>query len=218
MKKGIVIGTALLCMLLASTASGAIWNFNFSISGSLLLHPAQYSGIFTSGGDGTLEYTLDDALWPDPSDPAARFAYIWTTFFAGNYNNSTPGAEKWVGSIRGTFSMATSNAPPGYNGTCQGKILAKYTVRDLDADQTLDEEEKINWNNMLDGRLSKLCTDPGTGEMACKQGTGALNSNLFGFPTPPELNTLNGFGNLNFSPCPSATENGTWGQIKSLYR
>jgi hypothetical protein len=218
MKKGIAIGIALLCFGLASAASGAVWNFNFSITGSLLLHPAQYSGIFTSGGDGTLEYTLDDALWPDPADPDARFAYIWATFFAGNYDGSTPGAEKWVGSIRGTFSMSTSSAPEGYNGTCAGKILAKYTIRDLDADQVLDEEEKVNWNNMLDGRLSKLCTDPSTGEMACKQGTGALNSNLFGFPTPPELNTLNGFGNLNLSPCPSGVEDRTWGMIKALYR
>jgi hypothetical protein len=218
MKKGLIAFAAVSCLLAASAATGAIWNFNFQISGTLMNHPAQYSGIFTSGGNGTLQYTQDDALWPDPSDPAARFAYIWTTYFAANYNNTTPGAEKWVGQIPGTFSMVVTAAPVGYTGTCQGRINAKYTVRDMDADGVLDEEEKTNWNNMLDGRLSKLCTDPSTGEMACKSGTGALNSNGFGFVYPPDVNTLNGAGNLNFFPCASGTEPASWGSIKSLYR
>ncbi|MFH1219492.1 MAG: hypothetical protein V1694_03455 [Candidatus Eisenbacteria bacterium] len=219
MKKGLAIVTALLCLGLASAASGAIWNFNFQISGTIMNSPAQYSGIFTSGGDGTLQYTLNDAAWPPPSDPAARFAYIWATYFASNYNNSTPGAEKWVGQIPGTFSMVVTNAPTGYTGTVQGRINAKYTIRDMDADGVLDEEEKVNWNNMLDGRLAKLCTDPSTGEMACKAGTGALNHNGFGFVYPPDVNVVTGAGNLNlYLPCPSANEPSSWGTVKSLYR
>ena len=218
MKKGIVIGLVVVCALWASAALSATWNFNFYISGSLLLHPAQYSGILTSGGDGTIEYTNDDTGWPDPSDPAARFAYIWATYFAANYDNSTPGAEKWVGQIKGRFSMNVTTAPPGYTGTVQGGINAKYTVRDMDADGVLDEEEKIDWNNMLDARLSKLCTDPSTGEMACTQGYGAMSSHFFGFPTPPALNDLDGTGTLNLTHCSSAVEPSSWGSVKSLYR
>ena len=218
MKKGLSIVTALLCFGLASGASGAIWSFNFQISGTIMNSPAQYSGIFTSGGDGTLQYTLNDAAWPPPSDPAARFAYIWATYFAPNYTNLPTGAEKWVGQIPGTFSMVVTNAPPGYTGTVQGKINAKYTIRDLDADGVLDESEKTSMYNVLDGRLSKLCTDPSTGEMACKFGTGALNHNIFRFVNPPDVNTVTGLGNLNFYPCASATEPASWGSVKSLYR
>ena len=216
MMKGIAIGVGVACLLVASVAFG--WNFNFSISGSLLLHPVQYSGTFTSGATGTLQYTLNDTGWPDPADPGARFSYIWTTYFASNYDNSVPGAEKWVGQIPGRFSITTTAAPAGYVGYCEGGINAKYTVRDMDADGVLDEEEKIDWNNMLDGRLTKLCADPSSGQMLCKQGFGALNSNLFGFPTPPELNTLNGTGNLTLFPCASETEPCSWGSVKSLYK
>jgi hypothetical protein len=219
MKKGIMAFSVLLCLLAATATYGAIWNFNFQISGTLLAHPAQYSGIFTSGADGTLQYTHDDTAWPAASDPAARFNYLWLTYWSTHYDNSTAGAEKWVGQIPGTFSMVVTVAPTGYTGTVQGRISAKYTVRDMDADGVLDPEEMTNWNNMLDGRLSKLCADPSTGEMSCKAGTGALNSNGFGFVYPPDVNTLNGYGNLNlYIPCASGSEDASWGSIKSLYR
>jgi hypothetical protein len=220
MKRGVVASSVLLFILAATAAYGAIWNFNFQISGTLLAHPAQYSGIFTSGADGTLQYTHDDTAWPDASDPVARFNHIWTTYFAANYNNSTPGAEKWVGKIPATFSMAVTAAPVGYTGTCQGRIPAvTYTIKDVDADGVLDEEEKTDWNNTLYGTLAKLCADASTGEMSCKAGNGALNSNGFGFVTPPDVNTLNGYGSLNlYVPCASANEDASWGSIKSLYR
>jgi hypothetical protein len=219
MKRGLCTVVALAVLAIASAATGTPWYYSFQITGSLLNHPAQYSGIFTNAGDGTLEFTLNDAAWPDPADPGARFAYIWTTYFAGNYNGTTPGAEKWSGSILGTFTMSTSNAPTGYNGTLQGNINAKFTIRDLDADGILDDAEKYSIQyNMLDGRLSKSCAMPATGEMANKQGTGALNSNGFAFLYPPEINVLSGNGNLNLVACPSADEQSSWGSIKSLYR
>jgi hypothetical protein len=213
MKKGLSVGLALLCLLAASAAVG--WNFDFQVSGTLLNSPAQYSGIFVSGGDGTLQFTVNDTGWP--TEPNARFDHIWATYFAPNYY-STAGAEKWVGQFTGRFSMNVSNAIPGYNGTCEGSITPKFTVRDLDADGILDEEEKDNWNNLLDGRLSKLCDDPSTGEMTCRRGTGALSSNGFAFKYPPDVNVLNGYGNLVLVSCPSADQPTSWGSIKSLYR
>jgi hypothetical protein len=219
MKLGLCVFVLLALLVTASAVLAAPWYFSFHVEGTIMNHPAQYSGIFTNAADGTLEFTLNDSAWPDASDPDARFAYIWTTYFAANYNNSTPGAEKWTGSITGTFSMATTNAPVGYNGTCQGNITAKFTIRDMDADGILDEAEKFSVQyNMLDGRLSKPCALPGTGEMACKTGTGALNSNGFAFTYPPGLNLLNGNGNLNLVTCPSANEPSSWGSVKSLYR
>jgi len=219
MKLGLCVLAIAVAVLSASAVLAAPWYYTFQISGTIMNHPAQYSGIFTSGADGTLEFTLNDATWPDASDPDARFAYIWTTYFAANYNNATPGAEKWTGSILGTFSMATTNAPAGYIGTCQGNINAKFTIRDMDADGILDESEKfVSQYNMLDGRLSKPCAYPGTGEMACKTGSGALNSNGFAFTYPPGVNVLNGNGNLNLVTCPSDNDPSSWGSVKSLYR
>ena len=217
MMKGIAIGVGLICLLAASVAFGGMWNFNFSISGSLLIHPAGYSGIFTSGATGTFSYTLDDTGWPDPADPETRLDYIWTTYFASHYDNSVAGAEKWVGEIPGRFSLTTTAAPPGFLGHCEGGIPAKYTVRDMDADGIFDVEERTDWNNMLDARLNKLCTDPSSGEMQCTQGFGSLNANQFGFYTPPTLNTQNGTGKLILSTCSSATENSSWGAVKSLF-
>jgi len=89
----------------------------------------------------------------------------------------------------------------------------------MDADGILDESEKfVVQYNMFDGRLSKPCLYPGTGEMACKTGTGALNSNGFGFTYPPDINVLNGNGNLNLVTCPSDNDPSSWGSVKSLYR
>jgi len=218
--KLVLCALALSCLvLLASVAMADPWYYSFQVQGTIMNHPAQYSGIFTDAGTGTLQFTLNDAAWPDPSDQDARFAYIWSTYFAGNYNNSTPGAEKWTGSIPGTFSMATTSAPSGYNGTCQGNIIAKFTIRDMNANGILDDEEKFSIQyNMLDGRLSKPCAFPSTGEMACKQGTGALNANGFNFIYVPGIDVLNGTGNLNLVSCPSADEPSSWGSVKSLFR
>jgi hypothetical protein len=215
MMKGTSVFIALVCLLVASTALGAVWYFDFQVSGTLLNHPAQYSGIFTSGADGTVQFTLDDTGWPVDS---TRFTHIWNTYFAANYNNTTPGAEKWTGVIVGRFSMATTTAPTGYHGTCQGTITATFTVRDMDADGVLDESEKDNWNNMLDGRLAKFCEDPSTGEMLCKKGNGSVNSNGFAFKYPPDVNVLNVHGSLLLISCPSADEATSWGSIKSLYK
>jgi hypothetical protein len=216
MMKGTIISIALLCLLVASAAMGAPWYFNFQVSGTLLSQPAQYSGIFTSGATGTLRFTLDDTGWPVEAN--ARFAHIWSTYFAPHYYGTPAGAEKWVGTMVGRFYMTVTAGPVGYKGTCEGTITADFTVRDMDADGVLDESEKDNWNNMLDGRLAKFCTDPSTGEMVCKKGNGALNSNGFAFKYPPDVNVLNGNGNLWLIACPSADEPTSWGLIKSLYR
>lgn len=218
MKRGLCTAIVLSVMLLASAAPGADWNFNFHVTGTILNHPAQYSGIFTSGADGTLEFTLIDTNWPDPSNPDVRFAYIWDNYFKNHYY-STPGSERWWWYINGTFSMATTNAPLGYNGTCQGKIRAYFTIRDLDADGILDViEEKFGETNTLDGVTSRACTDAGTGEMNYTKGTGALNSNGFSFTYPPGVDVLDGWGNLTLTTCEVATEPGSWGGVKSLYK
>lgn len=198
------------------------WNFDYEIYGNILQSPVRYdSGGLTSGGEGTFEFTLDDTGWP--TNPAARFTHIWDTYFAPNYDSTTPGAYKWVGQIPGRFYVEAINAPYGYNGWCEGSINAKITVRDVDEDGVLDDEEK--WaEHLFDGRLSKLCDYPdgdlGYGEMKDKWGWGALASNYFAFKIPPELNTLHNGGNLTLTSmgCQTANSPASWSSVKALYK
>jgi hypothetical protein len=139
---------------------------------------------------------------------------VW--FFEANYD-STPGASAWVGQIPGRFRIEAASAPLGYNGWCEGGIMAKITVRDYDENRILSIHERRR-QHLFDGRLSKLCTDPASGEMDCKWGWGAIASNYFSFQETP-VDTLYNGGNLTLMPgCESSVEPTSWGSIKSLYR
>jgi len=217
MKKGLCTATVLTLLLLASAAFGSPWYFSYNVSGTILNHPAQYSGILTDGGSGTLEFTLNDALWPDASDPAARFTYIWNTYFKTHYVNQA-GAQRWVGVIPGSFSMVVTSAPVGYTGTMSAYIDAQFAIRDLDADRVLDDAEKFGDYNQFYGTIWKACTDPSTGEMTCTEGPGAISGGRFSFTYPPDLDAMDGTANLDLAPCASAADPSSWGNIKSLYR
>jgi hypothetical protein len=222
MKKGLhtLLGVGVILLLIPVAVLG--WNFDYQIYGNVLQSPVRYdSGGLTSGADGTFEFSLDDTGWP--TDPAARFDYIWATYFADNYDSSTPGAYKWVGQIPGRFYIEATNAPYGYNGWCEGSINAKITVRDIDGDGVLDESEK--WaDHLFDGRLSKLCDypdgDQGYGEMRDTWGWGAVASNYFSFKMPPELDTLYNGGNLTLTSmgCQTPDSPASWGSVKALYK
>jgi hypothetical protein len=212
MNKGFCV-SLILTLLVPAVVLG--WNFDFEMFGTVMETPAVYDGTLTSGGDGTIGITLDDTGWP--TDPAARWDHIWETYFQDNYQGSA-GAMKWVGQIPGRFYIDAVNAPAGYNGSCEGSINAKITVRDVDEDMVLDPWEKTK-QHLFDGRLSKQCDDPGTGDMYCMWGWGALASNHFSFWDPPVQDTLSNGGNLTLmSGCPTATENATWGGVKALYK
>lgn len=217
MKKGYqTLAGVALAVLLIPVIAGA-WNFDYEIYGNILVSPATYDGgSLTSGADGFIEFTLVDTDWP--LDPDLRFNYIWNHYFKPNYDTTTAGAYKWVGSFAGTFYLQATNAPVGYNGWCWGTIRPKITIWDSNSNGALDPAEK--WGeNLFDARLSKLCTDGSGGEMDCKWGWGALASNYFSFKMPPDLDTLNNGGNLTLmTGCASATEVSSWGSIKALYR
>jgi hypothetical protein len=215
MNKGWFMLLGMVALFLLTPALVLGWSFDYEAYGNILVSPVYYSGVLTSGGDGTFDFTLSDGGWP--TDPAARFDHIWDTYFRDNYDSTTPGAYKWVGQITGRFYLDADNTL-GYNGTCEGSINAKITVRDLDEDEVLDDTEK--WaEHLFDGRLSKLCDDLSTGDMACKFGSGSLASNYFNFVMPPGVDDLYNGGSLNLFPgCPSANEQASWSSIKALYR
>jgi hypothetical protein len=218
----ILLVSVLLCVLVPTVV--VAWNFDYQIRtkrGGILENTPAYKGPLTGGGSGWIWFELYTPGWPDTTDPTARFNYIWQTYFAPNYDSSTPGAYKWVGQLPGQFYLHTTSAPIGYNGWFLGSINAKITVRDFNENGTLELWEATK-QQLFDGRLSKLCTDPGGDEMDCKWGWGALASNYFSFfpPDPPGVDTLYDGGNLTLTAtgCASSAEPASWGAIKALYR
>jgi hypothetical protein len=216
MNRGYVCFACMALALILVPAVAAAWHFDYEMYGNILESPARYDGSLTSGGDGTIEIVIDDTDWP--SDPGERFDYLWETYFEPNYNSTTPGAYKWVGSFSGRFYLEVTNALVGYNGWCEGGIYPKITIWDPNENGVLDDEEK--WGeNLFDARLSKFCDDGSGGEMACKFGSGSIASNYFSFKMPPEPDTLyNGSDLMLYEGCPSAATPGSWGSIKSLYK
>ncbi len=212
MTKGVTVAVALIVLI---PTMGFCWSFNYTVIAEHgILGPSpRYTGSITSGGEGTIEIWFDDSTWP--SDPEQRFQWLWQQYFANNYTYS-PGASKWVGQILGRFYMNVTDAPSGYVGWCEGSINAKITVRDLNDNRILEQFEREQ-EQLFDGRLSKLCTDPGGGEMACKWGWGSLAApNKFTFTAGAD--TLSDGGNLTLMGCPSSVEETSWGGVKALYR
>jgi hypothetical protein len=200
------------------------WNFDYEVKskmGGILERTPGYKGPIVDGGSGWIWFELYHNDWPDTTDPDARFDYIWDTYFAPNYDSSVVGAYKWVGQLPGQFYLHTTSAPIGYNGWFLGSINAKITVRDFNENGTLETWELLK-QHLFDGRLSKLCEDPGGGEMDCKWGWGALASNYFSFypPDPPGVDTLYNGANLTLTAmgCETAVEAASWGAIKALYK
>ncbi len=212
----VFVSVALVVCLLPRLAHSDNLSFDYELYGTLLNSPATYSGNLTSGAEGTFSFTINDSDWPDPSDPDARFDYIWVTYFADNFDNSTPGAWSWQAQMTGTFELNITNGPPGFNGSCWGNMAAKFTIRDINMNAILDDFEKFG-ENMFDGRVSIFCGN-GTGEMECKRGYGAVASNFFTFTYPPDQDTLYDGGTITLYDCSSATNPCTWGEIKALYR
>jgi hypothetical protein len=188
------------------------WFVGLNGSGSLLASGADYSGTFMFGMMGTWEIDVDDSLWPPPGP--ARFDYIWTTFFADNYDG-THQAEAWYGTFDGLTLPTTprfefDTTSPG--GLLIGDITLRVMVRDWNGNGVLDEAEK-NSNLNLNATLS-VNPDFGTGYFLITCGHGSIASGNFNFSDPDPLQIT---GQLQTYPCPSPTEETSWGTIKALY-
>jgi hypothetical protein len=232
MKRLALAVTALAIVLFVVAPAGATqFQPGSSGLGSFMKSPVTYEFSFLFGMTGTWSFTIDDSLWPDPSDPDARFDYIWDTFFAGNYD-ATPGAEAWRGYFDGltlpstpTFEMdVLSTIPPNMVGTLGGNITITIQVRDFVADGVLSEAEK--YNNL--GFNCTLIISPslGTGDFVNMCGTGSMaafaltggDEKRFNFVYPPDDDALELLGQMIIEPCPSPVEDSSWGTIKALYR
>lgn len=221
MRKITIAAFVLVLTLALSQTAGAII-FMGNGSGSLMMSPATYSGPFISGLTGTWSFTIDDSMWPAASDSTARFDYIWSTYFAGNYD-TTVGAEGWWGFFDGNTTPTApqfrfnTTAPVGWNGLLGGDMAITILIRDWYADGILDQAEKHRRNHNLSATMSVNPT-LGTGDFINKCGDGSLSAGNFNFKNPPTLDSLTPNGQVTLRDCPSAVEGATWGAIKALYR
>lgn len=186
--------------------------------GSLMETPVVYNGNFMFGLVGSWEITIDDSMWPDPADSTARFDYIWATFFADNYINTT-GAESWMGYFNGATLMATphfvfnSVSPVG---VLEGDITFTILVRDWYADESLSQQEKHDNLNL--SATVNVNPSLGTGYFVDTCGHGSISSGNFNFHNPPQKDNLQIVGQLQTYTCPSPVEESTWGAMKALFR
>ena len=210
---------SVLVLLCAAQAYGDDYMLQLSGSGGFMLNDADYSGNIDAGMVGTWTLDVDDSLWPDESDSTARFDYIWSTFFADNYNDVS-GAQHWTG----YFDSSTLPSTPLMilDTTTPGGILGMNTsftvkVRDYYADGVLSQYEKHHACQMA--FTFSVETPLGTGTFEDYCGDGSSSNGSFNFVNPPAEDLLEYpfFGQLNVWFCGAPVEDSTWGTIKALF-
>ncbi len=215
MKKVIVCASVIAVVLPVSVCADMLF-FGWDGSGTIMDSPAEYHATLSWGASGTFDFRFDDAGWPDPSNQVARWDYIFNTYFAANYDNSTPGAYGWKGEIHAWYTLVLSSAPPGFNGSVSGEFRPEITLRDIDEDGIFDPFEREG-DNLINGSFTIAC-NAGTGELECRRGSGSMQNNYMSFPYLPETDEMpDGSSSVNLSDCPSASEPTSWGRIKALY-
>jgi hypothetical protein len=187
-------------------------------TGGLMLNGADYSGPILAGLAGTWTLSIDDSLWPDESDSTARFDYIWTNFFAPNYDPSG-GSESWRGYFNST-TLPTAPVLGFYTSVPGGDLVTTASVtilvRDYYADGILSQYEKHHDCQVAItvSVETPLCTD--YFEDYC--GNGSLGSGDLTFLNPPTEDSIFLNGQLTVNYCGSPVEDETWGTIKALFR
>jgi hypothetical protein len=191
--------------------------FDFEGFGNLVLNsPPVYSGDVISGDSrivgSTWSVTIDDTGWPPTSDPAARWDYIFNTFFT--YNSSY---YFWTA----VFDQNNLPAKPTWiidhpvNGTMSGTLIVSSVMSDDDRDGILDIEERMF--GTFEGNL--MVMKYGTGEFAKYCGEGAYNGALFNDDPANWMDDyVTGHCLLDLINCHIGTEEKSWSNINKIHR
>ncbi len=173
----VAVMLALLALAHAAAAQQTFFWFYCSGDGDLMDSPPVFSGGMEPGGDtsdGHWSITICDHGWP--TDPEARSAHIWESFFADNY---TAGSNPhWIGYFdmdhgqphRNQFSFVDNAGGGSLGGYC----TIEYEVQDLNANGELDEGE------FCDGYLSLMSIIVGDSSGGVWDGWGGTG-NAFGY-------------------------------------
>ena len=207
MKKVLVVFAA---AMLVAGAAGAYDTYSFHCAGAgdmVNVSPCVYSGGI-DGGDlapGTWSWIIDDAGWPSVLDPAARWAYIWTNYYAGHYV-----AGNWTGTFDGHDLYLEKTG----NGTLSGVCDVTFQITDYDQDGILDPDECMNG---LSGVM--IIINEGTGEFAELCGQGSYSGYYMRDCGGSWADLVVDFDvELNLAPCAMGTEPSTWGSVKALFQ
>lgn len=209
MKKVFVFFAA--ALLVAGTAS-AYQTYTFHCDGfgnMVAQQPPVYTGGITgpdlSPGDWTM--TLMTSGWPGIGDPAARWAYIWSNYYALTYDDFFC---IWTG----TFDCELDLVHTGV-GTMNGICDLTFQILDGDCDQILDPEE---CSDGLSGAV--IIIHEGTGAYAELCGNGSYSGNYYRNCTEPDymLDEVHFDMELLLDECGMGTDLSTWGAVKALFR
>ena len=205
MKKVLVVLAA--AMLMAGAASAYVtYDFHCAGGGDMVNVSPPVYGTTIDAGDlapGIWTMTVHDAGWPSIVDPAARWAFIWTNYYAASYE-----AYNWTA----TFDADVYFEHTGY-GTMVGVCDLTFQVTDWDEDGVMDPDECMNG---LSGAV--IIINEGTGDYVdlCGQGSysGYYIRNCAG-----GMEDLVDFNmQLNLDACAMGTEPSTWGSVKALFQ
>jgi hypothetical protein len=191
--------------------------YDFSGTGNLMVSPVVYSGSIDSGEPllvgGTWNIWIDDTDWPGDTDQAARWGYIDATYFSPNFN---PVVFSWTG----VFNSGTTASTPqwragrGIVGDLLGTTEVQFTIQDFDFDSLIDPDERMLM--VVSGTI--IVVKNGTGIWAGYCGLGSFSGYTENAdPWNWAEDHIVGGTVLDIEDCAVATQDVTWGQIKSAY-
>ena len=221
--KSISILILMAAMLLCA---GGVWaqfpdtlflEIDFEGFGNLVLtSPPVYSGDIISGDSrlvgGTWSVQMDDAGWPPVSDPAARWDYIFDTFFEYNatYHFWTAVFDQNTLPDKPTWSIVHP-----VNGSMSGTLIVSSTFTDNNQDGILDIDERMFGTFEGNFMVMKF----GTGNFATYCGDGSYNGAAFNDDPANWMDDfVTGHCILDLINCQIGTEEKSWSYIKKIYR
>ena len=209
------VAPALLLLSWCGLASAIDMDFMGDGTGSLLVSPVVYGGNITWGdlAPGVWDLTIDDGGWPDPSDPGARWDYIWDTYYAPNYD---PDAHIWIATFDSTTCATVPRVYLEHTGVghMSGVAKLRMQVSDDNGNGVLDAGE------ICEGDFSGLVIiiKDGSGDYAGYCGDGYFFGSYTKPGCPPEMTDyVQLLMHLNVDDCAVSIASSTWGKIKLLY-
>ncbi len=213
--RALSIAVVVAVIAMASTASADFIWYTGVGNGDFMDHPPVFTGNMEEPGDildGSWTITIPDAGWP--LEPVERYAYIWDTFYAPNYQPGTPGFWKGYFDAEHNSEMNILHIVDDTNGgTMNGVCTLEIQVQDTNSNGELDEGE------FCDGPLTGLV-------IIIRDGTGCYDGwcgtgNYYGSfvkDCPGTYETWNFGMYLWIEDCSTPVEDMTWGTIKALYQ
>ncbi|MCX5752531.1 MAG: hypothetical protein NTW97_02660, partial [Candidatus Krumholzibacteria bacterium] len=155
---------------------------------------------------------IDDSTWPPPSNPQARWDYLFNNF--ATYN---PETFSWTivfdeQSCANKPAWEINNTP---NGMMSGTLIVVVQFTDWNANGILDIDERMS----ADYSGDVIVMNKGTGLFAGYCGDGYFNGSLNN-PDPANWadDYVQGMCSLTLQDCRIGTRETSWTAIKSMYK